>query len=585
MNLTAIRLRAVVLALALTLGVLAFATPSHAFDAVPDPSFGNDGQAFVDFGVNTLSDDVIDVAVQPDGKIIAVGVVGTFETQTNFAIARFNSDGSLDTSFSGDGKLVLSSNSWDWVSSVALQSDGKIVVAGHTTTPVPCDLDCSTYFKLVRLDSSGNLDASFGSGGIESSEFLGQQFGSVLIQPDGKIVVGGRLFPGGLGILRRNSDGSPDLGFGVDGFVATEEADLTMDLALQPDGKIVVVARSFVPLGPADSSVFRFNIDGSPDVSFGTDGRRFIDLFPPEISIQFEYPFAIRVQSDGKLVISGTPEFGDPGVALYRLHPDGSDDLSFGDGGLAYVDMGTEDSDQASDFVVLEDGRIVVVGRSSSIDFDVAIRNADGSPDVTFDDDGFARFAVAAGSGHASAIAVQPDGNVVMGGFWSEPPPGAANGLVLMRLGEGDAPPPPPPPPPPTIVPVPPPVMGPPAPAVLPPIDVLPPSIKRVKLNRRSIRTTQSCKRYAKLQITLSEAGRLRVEVQRRSKSRRNIKYKRVAILRSNRIKRVHRVKIKPCTRRKSWRSGRYRLRLTAVDETGSRSNPRYVSFSTRHSR
>ncbi|MBV9956850.1 MAG: hypothetical protein JO360_00460, partial [Acidobacteria bacterium] len=191
-----------------------------------DTSFGSGGKVFTDF--SHYRDVVYDMAVQPDGKIVAVGVatlVSSGVQTTKFGLARYNSDGTLDNSFGADGRVSTDfPNIEDVAYGVALQPDGKIVVVGSTFNTDTAD------FAIARYNSNGTLDNTFGSGGKVIVDFATRrdEARAVVIQPDGKIVIGGSaVVNGGLGfaldfaLVRLNGDGSFDNTFDGDGKLTT----------------------------------------------------------------------------------------------------------------------------------------------------------------------------------------------------------------------------------------------------------------------------------------------------------------------------------------------------------------------------
>ncbi len=201
-----------------------------------------------------------DVAVQADRKIVVVGGTGS-----DFALARYNADGSLDSSFDGDGKLTTDlGGGGDGGADVAVQADGKIVVVGGSTGG----------FALARYNADGSLDPSFDGDGKRTTEFGGSggTANGVALQPDGKIVAAGH---GGAGfaLARYNTDGSLDSSFDGDGKQTTEFAGgAAAAVALQGDGKIVAVGRA---VGDGmDFALSRYNADGSLDSSFDGDGKQ-----------------------------------------------------------------------------------------------------------------------------------------------------------------------------------------------------------------------------------------------------------------------------------------------------------------------
>ncbi|HET8676489.1 MAG TPA: hypothetical protein VFO63_11915, partial [Blastocatellia bacterium] len=180
-----------------------------------DTTFGNGGKVTTDFF--GLLNEASDIALQPDGKIIAAGYTQTFTTDDDFALVRYNTDGSLDTTFASGGTLTTDFfGGSDQVNAVALQPDGKIVVAGYTVSP-----SRFTDFAFARYNSDGSLDSTFGVGGKVAVSFLNtfSQATDLALQTDGKIVAAGHAFHSGdftfaFALARLNQDGSLDPSFG-----------------------------------------------------------------------------------------------------------------------------------------------------------------------------------------------------------------------------------------------------------------------------------------------------------------------------------------------------------------------------------
>ncbi|HEX8118312.1 MAG TPA: delta-60 repeat domain-containing protein, partial [Pyrinomonadaceae bacterium] len=257
--------------------------------------------------------------------------------------------------------------------------------------------------------AAGDLDSSFGRGGRVTTDFGGAEGATaVAVQPDGKLVVAGSSSqPGGTQlqadfcVVRYKTDGSIDTSFGTDGRVLTDFGD-TYDQALavlvQPDGKIVVVGAAFStgPMAGADFALARYNADGTPDKTFGTDGE-VTTSFPSEF---YSGATSAALQSDGRLVVAGivyyspTLEIYSSDFAVARYNADGTPDKTFGTDGLTTVDF--SESDGAAGVVVQPDGRVVMAGSAWSITGNtgqpfgcaVARLNANGSPDSGFDGDG-----------------------------------------------------------------------------------------------------------------------------------------------------------------------------------------------------
>jgi uncharacterized delta-60 repeat protein len=212
-----------------------FALARYQSGGILDTSFGDSGLVTTDFGGGV--DRAFALALQPDGKAVVVG-----DSDANFALARYNLDGSLDTSFGSGGKVITTFGGADQASGVVLQADGKIVVAGQTDTGTSID------FALARYNPDGSLDATFGTGGRVTTNFTGSSddvASAVAVQFDGKIVVGGDA-DGNFALARYNPDGNLDASFGSEGKVTTNlgSDDVIHALVLQPDGAIVVVGES-----------------------------------------------------------------------------------------------------------------------------------------------------------------------------------------------------------------------------------------------------------------------------------------------------------------------------------------------------
>ena len=351
-----------------------FAAVRYKSDGSLDTTFGSDGIVTTDFGG---SDYCSSITVQPDGKILLAGL-----GNGKFALARYNSGGSLDTSFDYDGKLATDLGRWNGGYSVALQSDGKILVAGSN------DGD----FAVARYNSDGSLDTSFDYDGIVTTD-LGRWFGgcSVTVQADGKILVTGAS---GLdfAVARYNYDGSLDTSFDYDGKVTAGFGGMWNygnSVALQPDGKILfAVGGGWVSSGGHSGSTFalaRYNYDGSPDTSFDYDGK-LATYFGNGVTVQPDGKilvegYSVTVQSDGKILVADTSaQVINSDFPIARYNNDGSLDTSFNyDGKLA--------SDFGNSITVQPDGKILVAGTSAqgiNSNFAVARYNSDGSLDTTF---------------------------------------------------------------------------------------------------------------------------------------------------------------------------------------------------------
>jgi uncharacterized delta-60 repeat protein len=329
-------------------GTSDFALARYNTDGSLDTTFDGDGKVTTDFSGN---DGAYGVAIQSDGKIVAVGRNGP----QDFALARYNTDGSLDTSFDGDGKVTTDFSGGDLAFDVAIQSDGKIVVAGK---------DGAADFTLARYNTDGSLDTTFDGDGKVTLNFNGiadTAYG-VAIQSDGKIVAAGQNTTPNFALARYNTDGSLDATFDGDGAVVTGFSgdDLALSVAIQSDGKIVAVGRD----GSQDFALARYNTDGSLDTSFDSDGK-----VTTSFTAGDDLAFAVAIQSDGKIVAAGTDSSQD--FALARYNTDGSLDTSFGTAGGLTTSF-TVGDDIGRGVAIQADGKIVVVGVDGNEDFAIA---------------------------------------------------------------------------------------------------------------------------------------------------------------------------------------------------------------------
>jgi len=240
--------------------------PDAASAGSLDGLFDADGKATTDFGAG---DDCASAAIdQPDGKIVVAGYASN-GSDDDFAVSRYNADGSLDATFDVDGKRMTDfGGGMDNGFGVALQPDGSIVVAGGTDDGVDGD------FALVRYAPDGSLDPSFGTGGKVVTDVQGtdDRLADVVIQPDGRILVSGGSSDGtayDFALARYQADGSLDDSFDHDGLVTTDFGtgeNRALGVAIQSDGKIV--AAGYFDTGSGqDFALARYNTDGSPDAT------------------------------------------------------------------------------------------------------------------------------------------------------------------------------------------------------------------------------------------------------------------------------------------------------------------------------
>jgi len=340
-----------------------------------DTSFGTGGSVRTPLGSDHGEGDAI--AVQADGKIVvAATILSSNFTGKGIALVRYTALGAPDTSFGvgGNGIVtapVIGDGSDTTAAALAVQpADGKIVVAGHAS------ISGRLNIVLLRYNTDGTLDSTtFGTGGLVATLPVPGQDATalaMLLQPDGKIVVagsvGGGSSPLDTVVLRYNTNGTLDTaGFGAPkGFVITDAGgnDFAGSVALQSNGKIVVAGHAnFIPNQASDTSVLRYNSDGSLDATgpgFGTGGKVIDDLSG------FDGAFSVALQTDGKVVVSGsaTNSAGGSMVAVLRYNTDGSRDAGFGSNGLVITaPIGPSIVSSGNAVAVLpSDAGIVVVG-------------------------------------------------------------------------------------------------------------------------------------------------------------------------------------------------------------------------------
>ncbi len=383
---------------------------------VLDTSFDTDGILVDDLGGGN-DDEVFGLTFQtlsPE-KIVVVGT-----SNNDFMVARYNQDGTLDTSFDTDGMRTDDLGSLDWAYDAAIQSDGKIVVAGWGNGD----------YVVARYNTDGTPDAGFGVGGFRIVGGVNADRASaVAIQTDGSIVTAGWTDNGAdIDILvgRFDTFGTADVSFGTLGFYSLDMSggnDLANAIAIQPDGKILVAG--YVNTGIA--AVIRLNTDGTPDFTFDADGI----VTTPVGDSSFVYGLA--VQTDGKIVIAGQYfASGDYHTFLARYNPDGSLDTSFDFDGIVTTPISTLDG--ANDLVLQSDGRIVIAGSAedavTGIDFMVARYLTDGTLDPSFGTGGVITTDISGFDDIAHAVGIQSDGRIVAVGISDL---GGAEDTVIVR--------------------------------------------------------------------------------------------------------------------------------------------------------
>jgi len=271
-------------------------------DGTPDTSFSGDGIA----PVQIYGGDGIALLVQPDGKIVISGR-STGPAGEQFTLLRLNANGAVDTAFGTSGWAKTYWGTMDWALDVVRQDDGKLVAIGA------CTINWVMNFAVARFNSTGTLDTSFGTDGkVKTMVGVGPNGGRAgFVQPDGKIVVVGNSNSADnlreyTGIARYNSNGTPDATFDGDGQYVTTVRSVSYDTVLQKDGRIVTAGHVYNSLTTRnDLAVFRFNPNGSPDNSFGTGGYITTPIGDSSLAT------AAALQKDGKIVLGGSSSVGE----------------------------------------------------------------------------------------------------------------------------------------------------------------------------------------------------------------------------------------------------------------------------------
>jgi uncharacterized delta-60 repeat protein len=368
-----------------------------------DPTFGTNGKVTTD--VSGRLDEVRAVMIQSDGRIVAAGVTGA-APRRDFALARYNTDGTIDPAFGDRGTVVTDfAGGDDGAWAVAIQSDQKIVVGGLA------DGD----FALARYDANGTLDAQFGIGGRVTLDFGGDdRVNALAVQSDGKIVAAGIANGVDFAIARLDANGNGDTTFGRNGRVITDcsgDRDVAFAVVVRPDGKIVATG-SAGSFPAARFAIVQYNVDGSLDEAFGVSGATTIS-FDKDARAH-----ALATLQDGKLLIGGIMNNGSSADGVVaRLTSVGTLDAAFGVNGRIQTDFGGRNF--GSTVAFLSNEHMIVAGSDDFppyYDFAIAQYGPDGRIDADFNQDG-ATLIEFGGNSWINAIAVQSDGKIIAAGY------------------------------------------------------------------------------------------------------------------------------------------------------------------------
>jgi len=408
----------------LSLSILFFTTGRTVFAALGDldTTFGNGG--VVNINNYNLNNTANDMAIQADGKLVVVGNSNT----GNFFLSRYNTDGSVDTSFGTSGRTTTTFSGNSSVAyALVIQPDGKLVAVGEARV-LSGTYSGLSRVALVRYNPDGTLDTSFGTNGLVLTANLNNDSASafdIIIQPDGKLVAAGSASMNGAtagdyALFRYYPDGSLDTNFGNSGIGTTSFTDNKSDyakaLVIQPDGKLVAGGRTS---GDAQSEfgLARFNSNGSLDTSFGSGGKATASILGG-----YGYAEDLILQSNDKLVATGYVYIsGKAYVGVTRFNPDGGLDASFDSDGVVSTSIGNY-GDLGRSLVLQNDGKLMILATSIflsnnqySYNPSLIRYNTDGSLDTTFGSQGKI-VTTNVDNSESSSIILQPDGKFVVGG-------------------------------------------------------------------------------------------------------------------------------------------------------------------------
>jgi uncharacterized delta-60 repeat protein len=316
-------------------------------NGTPDSSFGTGGKAINPGQIHARA-----MAIQPDGKILVAGATVRSGITFDFAVVRYNSNGSVDTSFGTNG---VAANGTGEPQYLLLQPDGRIIVIGSFII-----FRNGSDYLFARFNSNGMPDPSFGSGGIVQTSFTtgrnsGDQALGAALQQDGKIVATGIATCISPAIIRYNENGTVDTTFGLNGTVLTPSfGAVTRRVVVQEDGKIIVGGGNFV--------AGRYLSNGGPDTGYGTQGIAAGGTLYPSATM-----YDMTLEPDGKLLLAGSVNLGgaaNPGQTafmLQRFTPDGAPDPGFGQKGVVITDF-TGALDEAFAMALQPRNKVVLVG-------------------------------------------------------------------------------------------------------------------------------------------------------------------------------------------------------------------------------
>lgn len=396
---------------------------------VLDVTFGNQGKVYTDF---TSDDRITDLFVLPNGKIVAGGFAFSGSNRMDFMISRYNPNGSLDTTFGTNGKTIVDyDHTTNQIMSICLLNDGKILAAGNVFYNSPI----ASNFLFMRFNADGTHDTTFANNGFAVSNFPTHDEIVMEVEqlPSGKIIAMGRstVFPDAQLVLAQYHPDTMalDTSYNSTGYYfsptgQSERAEV-FNMKVLPDGKVLVAGHKFYYGNAYDYAIWKFNTDGTPDNSFGTNGRVTTDF-----GNTGDLGFDLVVLADGKILIAGGITIGNSTLqtALIRYNTNGTPDLSFGTNGKVFLPTTLLQNTVENHLCLRANGKLVVACNflyappSHNQDFGMFFLNEDGSPDTTFGPNGDGTVTTHfAASSLPYVLVEQPDGKIIMAGFTVTP--------------------------------------------------------------------------------------------------------------------------------------------------------------------
>jgi len=388
---------------AFTLIVLAIVSTCYSQTPSLDYNFYCNGKAAIRTGGGVCSA----IAIQPDGKILLGGRGGETVSNSGYCLARFNENGTIDSSFGTNGKVITIYGGC--IQSIAVCPDGKILVAGFLGTVM-----------IAKYLSNGTLDSSFGTNGLLQPQFAGIRYSycySLKLQDDGKILIAGNVNGVSALVARFLPNGQFDVSFAQQGYMYLASAYIAFDLAIQTDGKILIGGQG---IGANNFMLARFLTDGNLDNTFGNRGFVFTD-----VSNMSEYVSSITLQADGKILVAGRYDYNSQyannfKTAVIRYNTDGTPDNSFGNNAIASLQFDSASADPKK-IMLQPDGKIVVAGDYTDVyHFHkpmLARFTASGTIDNSFGNNGSIVTTQYGDSVTCRSAALQADGKIIIGGY------------------------------------------------------------------------------------------------------------------------------------------------------------------------